>query len=250
MRAGWRSERGRLRQVNEDSYHFRDFWPAADGALAVVADGMGGHQRGEVASQLAVQAAVRVVERELAEGALSAPAIVDLAFREANRRILEAAGSDPGPDAMGTTLTLGLSQGNLLYLGHVGDSRVYLVRGEKILQLTEDHTVVGTMVRNGDLAEEEAMHHPQRNLLTRALGMERLVAADLSCHELVPGDTILLCTDGLHGLVSPSEILRAAGGRDPDRAVVDLAGLALSRGGHDDITILILQPQERGNPTP
>jgi protein phosphatase len=250
MRAGWRSERGRLREVNEDSFFFRDFWPKTDGVLAAVADGMGGHQGGEVASRLAVEAAARVVERELAEGMQSAPAIVDLAFREANRRILEAAGQDPGRDAMGTTLTLGLSQGNSLHIGHVGDSRVYLVRGARIFQLTQDHTVVGAMVRNGDLAEEEAKHHPQRNLLTRALGMDRQVAVDLSCHELLPGDTVLLCTDGLHGLVSPPEILRIVGARDPDRAAVDLAGWALGLGGPDDITVLILQPQERGNPTP
>ena len=250
MRAGWRSERGRLRQVNEDSYYLRDFWPAADGALAVVADGMGGHEGGEVASRLAVEAAVSAVERELKEGVLPPPAIVELAFKEANQRILEAARSGPGRDAMGTTLTLGLSYKNSLHLGHVGDSRAYLVREGRILQLTEDHTVAYAMVRNGDLAEAEAMHHPQRNLLTRALGMEGQVIADLSCHQLMPKDTILLCTDGLHALVSRQEILQAVGGRDPARAAADLAKLALGLGGHDDITILILELQERGDLTP
>jgi len=250
MQAGWRSEQGRLRQVNEDSHYFRDFWPRADGALALVADGMGGHQGGEVASRLAVEAAAVVVEREVAEGGLSPPAIVDLAFKEANLRVLEAAGVDAGRDAMGTTLTLGLTRENTLHLGHVGDSRAYLVRGGRIFQLTQDHTVVGAMVRSGDLAEEEAMRHPQRNLLTRALGMEPRVTTDLSCHVLLPGDTILLCTDGLHGLISPPEILRSVAGRDPERAAFALTGLALRRGGHDDITVLILQPQERRNPTP
>ncbi|MDQ7793668.1 MAG: protein phosphatase 2C domain-containing protein [bacterium] len=247
MRAGTRSSRGRSRDINQDSLIYRDFRPQVDWVLAAVADGMGGHQGGEVASRLAVETLVAVVDRELTASAVP-ESVLPLAFDEANRRIMAAAAASPTRDGMGTTLTAALLRGPVALLGHVGDSRAYLVRGHEVSQLTQDHTLVGAMLRNGDLTEVEAMGHPQRHLITRALGGDGGDAGDFSRHLLEPGDILVLCTDGLHGLVDRGEIGELAAAKDPRRAADDLVRLAFRRGGHDDISLIIIEPWERGGP--
>ncbi len=242
MRFGVRTDRGKVRRVNEDTYCFRDFRPRVEAVLAAVADGMGGHLGGDVASRLAVEILLEVVERELAQVAVDTAAVLPVAFEEANRRVFAAARGDPAQEGMGTTLTASLCHGDTVEIGHLGDSRAYLVRGGAIHQLTSDHTLVNAMVKNGELTEEEAMLHPQRNLLTRALGTEAVAVADFSRHRLQPGDLLVLCTDGLHSLVDRREILALVVDRDPHEAADRLVRLAMRRGGYDNVTVLVYEP--------
>ena len=233
MLASIASDVGRVRETNEDAYCLCQLLTAGRPLLLAVADGMGGYVDGEIASRLAVRQLRLDLEQYRGNQSDYLPRLV-ASFEAANQAVFEAARG-----SMGTTLTSALLLGDRLLLAHVGDSRAYLLREGSLQQLTHDHSLVGLMVRNGELDEDEAMHHPHRHLLMRALGTESTVAVDTAEFKVEPGDIILLCTDGLTNLVQGDEVVEALGSRKILSPVAtDLVQLANSRGGSDNITVM------------
>ena len=217
---------GRVREGNEDAF-------LNDAPLFAVADGIGGHQGGEVASRLALETLEVLFKR--GRGTLADH------VRDANRAVFERSGRDAAVAGMGTTLTAAVAEAGRLRLAHVGDSRAYLLRGGKLRMLTEDHTLVQRMVERGEITEQEADVHPHRSVLTRALGTEPDVQIDEGVLDAQDGDRILLCSDGLSGMVPDEEIegiLRDAA--EPKDAVRELVRAANAAGGADNITVLVL----------
>jgi serine/threonine protein phosphatase PrpC len=215
------SDIGCQRENNEDQLAY---WEPADddefarkGRLAVVADGMGGHEGGQEASRIAVASI-----------------------------ILEYAAGHPELHGMGTTATAIVLLGNQLYYAHVGDSRLYLVRGATISRLTHDHSYVGRLVQNGVISAEEAETHPQRHILTAALGAGTEISPEIPQHPvpLQKGDVLILCTDGLWSLLSDHEIQGIVTSNDPAEASRALIKLAKDRGGPDNITVQVLRLTE------
>lgn len=222
------SHTGLVRHGNEDA-------AIAQPPVYAVADGMGGAQAGEVASGMAVEAI-----------ASSRPEDAAALFRltEAiNHSIFEQATGDAGRAGMGTTLTAALTADGRVDFVHVGDSRAYRLRGGKLEQLSADHSLVGEMVRTGELTEAEALKHPQRSIITRALGVDSTVEVDSFSVETAPGDLFLLCSDGLYSMIPPvaiEAILRDSG--DLSTAAASLVEAANSAGGEDNITVVIFSP--------
>ncbi len=217
---------GLHRSGNEDA--FVDELP-----LVAVADGMGGAQAGEIASHLALDA----LAADLADGATLAHAA-----QVANERVYRESRSDRARAGMGTTLTAALLNDDRLEFAHVGDSRLYLWRDETLEQVTDDHSLVGEMVREGHLTREAALSHPQRSILSRALGTEPLVEVDGGEVELRAGDGLLLCSDGLYSMVPELTIAAVlAAVDDPLRAARRLVREAKNEGGHDNITVIVLR---------
>ena len=227
---GAKSDIGRVREVNEDSF-------LVDEPLFVVADGMGGHLAGDVASTTAVDT-IRSRSGDASPEDLST--LTEL-VRSANSRIWEKAQHDPTLRGMGTTCTLLMVDGSAAHIAHVGDSRAYLFRNGKLSQLTEDHSLVGRMVKEGRLSAEEAERHPQRSIITRALGVDSDVEVDLLTVEVAEGDRLMICSDGLTSMVEPSEITEAlAGESDPQAAADRLVQIANEAGGEDNITVVLI----------
>jgi serine/threonine protein phosphatase PrpC len=220
---------GRRRRRNEDSY-------VLEPPLFAVADGMGGAQAGEIASRIAAS-----VLRDSA--GRSGEDTVATLIREANRRVYEAATTDEARSGMGTTITAALVEDGTVRIGHVGDSRAYRVRDGKLEQLTEDHSLVGELVRSGRLSPEEADVHPQRSVITRVLGTDPDVDVDTFTVETRPGDVFMICSDGLTSMVDDREILEIV---ERNRASLDRATRALVEaankgGGEDNITIVAFE---------
>src|SRR5437868_5499309 len=190
------TDTGRKRRHNEDSY-------VCEPPLFAVADGMGGAQAGEVASGLAA-AALREDRPEDATGEDRLTALI----QEANRRVYKRSSEDAAASGMGTTMTVALVEGDTVAFGHVGDSRAYLIRDSKLEQVTEDHSLVAELVRSGKLSPEAAETHPQRSVITRALGTDPDVDVDTFSIETLPGDLFMLCSDGLTSMVEDDVILR------------------------------------------
>ena len=201
--------------------------------LFAVADGMGGAQAGEVASKLAASA----LEGRDSDG-LSGLERVDALIQEANRRVYDRATTDPSASGMGTTMTVALVEGMTVAIGHVGDSRAYLVRGDRMEQLTEDHSLVNELLKSGRLSEEEAQVHPQRSVITRAVGTDPDVDVDAFTIEAEEGDVFLICSDGLTDMVEDEDILEVLDRHrdDLDKAVRALVAAANRGGGEDNIT--------------
>jgi len=228
LRSAARTDVGRRRRANEDCYAI-----AAELGYFVVADGMGGHKAAEAA----------VAALEALEG--SAAALTEklrCTIAAANREIYVAAQTKAEYSGMGTTLVSLLAVDGRVALAHVGDSRAYLVRGGRIRQLTDDHSVVGELVRRREITELAAREHPHRHVLTRAIGVRREVAPDLAELTSTPGDLFVLCSDGLTGLVHDEEIAEAANaGSDLDGICAHLVDLANERGGEDNITVVLVR---------
>jgi protein phosphatase len=230
-----RSDTGEVRPANEDSFLVR-------APLFVVADGMGGANAGEVASRAAVETFAAGLPQADGVGARLAEAV-----RAANRRINQESTADSSRRGMGTTVTAALVGDGDVTLAHVGDSRAYLVRGAKICQLTQDHTLVDELVRQGQLTEAEAAVHPQRSIITRALGPEPSVEVDVTTHQVEADDVLLLCSDGLTGMVGDEQIFEIVTSAQSlaaaSKALVDAANAA---GGRDNITVLLARVGEGG----
>ena len=227
---------GLRRRVNEDRYALAD-----DLGLYLVADGMGGHTAGQLASELASEATVNTL-RTLVDASASLTEKLRYSVSAANREILSTAEAKPELTGMGTTLVALLAGPDRIALAHVGDSRAYLVRGGRIRQLTDDHSLVAELVRRQEISERAARGHPHRHVLTRALGVRRSVEADLA--ELTPAvdDTFVLCSDGLTTHVQDDEIeatvLSAA---ELEEACDRLVDMANARGGEDNITVVLVR---------
>jgi serine/threonine protein phosphatase PrpC len=225
---------GQVREGNEDSYLVIE-------PLYAVADGMGGHRGGEVASSLALETVQGMFERK--EGSLAEQ------VAEANRAVFDRSQNDRSVSGMGTTLTAAQVDGNRVHVVHVGDSRAYLLRAGELSQITEDHTLVHRMVLEGEITPEEAETHPHRSILTRALGVDQTIQVDEGDIEVVPGDRLLLCTDGLTGMVPEGQIREILlETTDPQEAVEKLIKVANRAGGIDNITALILDFEDDGGP--
>jgi protein phosphatase len=225
------SHPGRKRRHNEDSY-------VIEPPLFVIADGMGGAKAGEVASGLAVSA-VEAEERDGASGEQRVTALIE----EANRRVYSRATEDRDVHGMGTTMTVALVEGDHVAFGHVGDSRAYLIRDGQLDQLTDDHSLVAELVRGGKLTPEEAEAHPQRSVITRALGTEPDIDVDTFTVEAEAGDLFMLCSDGLTTMVDDEAILDAVEQHRPDlrEAAKALVSAANRGGGEDNITVIFFE---------
>ncbi len=235
LRAAARSDLGLRRPANEDAWAI-----AEDLGLYLVADGMGGHTAGQLASRLAVEGAVRAL-RTLEGAAASLTEKLRYSVAAANREIHDTAQARPQLAGMGTTLVALLVGSERVALAHVGDSRAYLIRAGRIRQLTDDHSLVGELVRRREISQTAARGHPHRHVLTRALGVRRSVEPDLA--ELTPrtGDTFVLCSDGLTGHVRDEEIGEAVSrDADPGAACAALIALANARGGEDNTTVILV----------
>ncbi len=238
------SDVGLQREQNEDYFCYAE--PASEedfrriGRLAVVADGMGGHEGGQVASGIAIDTVRDVYLThpgdDLSEALLTA-------FQDAHAAIQAYAREHPELRGMGTTCTAVALRDRELFYGHVGDSRLYLIRDSGISQVTDDHSLVGHLVRLGQITPEEAAVHPDRNVLTAALGMDSAVPGDFSEAPvpLYPNDILLICTDGLHGLVNDQELRHVSLNNPPRDACRELVRMANERGGFDNITVQILK---------
>ena len=222
---------GRARALNEDSYYV----PREGERFCAVADGMGGHNAGEVASALAVQ----VFSRHMREVEHITTQALCAAVERANEEVYRAALENEGMSGMGTTFSALAQQGGDVLLAHVGDSRIYLIREGAMFQLTTDHTLVEEMIRKGMLTPREARFHPHRNIITRALGTDPRIEIDLVQMAARSGDVFFLCSDGMTNYAQEREILRTAVGEgDWQDKLKHLVSVALENGGADNITAL------------
>ncbi|HTX32988.1 MAG TPA: Stp1/IreP family PP2C-type Ser/Thr phosphatase [Solirubrobacteraceae bacterium] len=232
----WRTDTGRQRRDNEDSAYVQ-------GPMFVVADGMGGAQAGEVASRMAIE----TFEEGLPASGPPEARLAEL-VRSANHRIYDRSRAEQGRAGMGTTLTAAFLDDAHLAIAHVGDSRAYLFRDGELMRLTQDHSLVDELVRQGKLTEEQAAEHPQRSIITRALGPEPEVEVDTWTYPLRAGDVLLLCSDGLTSMISEErvgEILRSASSLEA--AADDLIRDANEAGGRDNITVVLSRFEDAGD---
>ena len=230
---------GRKREINQDYVFATDEPLGVLPNLLVVADGMGGHKAGDFASKYTVEVLEEELKHTLKEG--PEEGLLD-AVQTANHKLIEAAGKDIKLEGMGTTLVVATVIDHTLYFVNVGDSRLYLINKD-IRQLSRDHSLVEEMVRLGGINEEEARNHPDKNIITRAIGVKENVEADFFEFSLKKGDTILMCTDGLCNMVDDEEIFAIIkGARDIVEAGRTLIDRANENGGKDNIGVVLAQP--------
>lgn len=232
--SAFRTDVGKVRANNQDA-------PIVSEKLRLygVADGMGGHKGGEVASTSARDDLLRELE-----GKTPSVATLSSAIEEVNRQIYHQQEHDDALTGMGTTLSVLWMSDNFVYIGHVGDSRVYLLRDGEFKQMTLDHSLVEQLVREGVLTEEEAQNHPMRNIITRAIGTDESVEVDVVVEERRKGDLWLACSDGLHGLVDDHQMRDALRQYAPEKAADVLLKAALDAGGRDNVTLVIVHDGE------
>lgn len=244
-----RTDIGRRRKINEDS-----FLVSPEMSLYAVCDGMGGHNAGEVASRMATETISAFIERSAVEKEITWPWGLDAslsfdanrvktAIRLANARVFQAADNREELTGMGTTVVTALISGDVMTVGSAGDSRCYLVRGGELKQLTRDDSWVSAALGEGILNSDDVEHHPLRNVITKAVGARDAIDLDVLVHDLQPGDLVMLCSDGLHGMVSDQEIGRILQS-SPDsleEASARLIEAANEAGGRDNVTVVLLR---------
>ena len=232
MDVTFRTHVGRVRKINEDSVLVRN-------RLFVVADGMGGHQAGEVASDLAVRTLAAVCQKRADLG------VLEKAVLQANGAILLRAQGSDACKGMGTTLTALWAGKQRVFIAHVGDSRAYRLRSGVFTQLTQDHSIVAELMRKGILTPEEARSHPYRNVITRALGTNATVEVDMLELDRRKGDMYLICSDGLTGMVEEAKILTCLQTMTLNQAADELLDSALKAGGTDNISFILIKDDGR-----
>jgi PPM family protein phosphatase len=234
------SDVGKMRNINQDAVYYVD-----DEKLPIymVADGMGGHKSGEYASNLSIHVISRMYDEKreaMASGELEIPQFINDAFKAANEKIVKEGAEDETIKKMGTTLTLIIVKEGEAYIGHIGDSRAYMIRGGELTQLTHDHSLVAELLRSGSITAEEARVHPQKNVITKALGTDSDINPDIYTKELLKDDILFLCTDGLTNMIEDEDlknkILMAS---ELQEMCVLLTNEANELGGPDNITILM-----------
>ena len=234
------THRGNVRKRNEDSYYIPD--GKGPDCIVVVADGMGGYNAGDVASALSAQVACNIFTAARAlEPAPTVEYTVRWAFNEANRAVLEYAGTNEFYQGMGTTMMIAALDEERWVIGNVGDSRTYLIRDGHARQITVDHSLVQMMVERGRMTAEEARSHPYRNVVTRAVGNDSFAGADVFRQEIQPGDVLLLCSDGLSNYLREEDFLACLAGGDLQRSADGMLAIALERGGSDNITVALAE---------
>ncbi len=244
MRIGAGTDQGKAREVNQDSFYISKF---NDGSLdvgyCIVADGMGGHNAGEVASAFAVEFLKDYIDSRLKEYTAGSEIIDFLkeGVKEVNTEILKKSAESESFAGMGTTVIVCIINGGTLYAAHVGDSRLYLIHNGIIDKITTDHSMVEELLNSGTITREEAMKHPKKNIITRAVGGELTIKTDIFINSLVENDIILVCTDGLTNMIKEQEILKIIEEHyDLQFAVEELIRLANLRGGLDNITVIAI----------
>jgi len=225
---------GSVRDGNEDAI---GYWPHDDGLLFAVADGLGGHNAGEVASALALEILAR--EMDHAPGSWPIPKRLRRAVQEANIAIHQKGITVPELRQMGTTITASAIVGNTLVTAHVGDCRLYLLRDGQLTQLTKDHTWVAEQVEYGILSAEEARTHPRRHVISRCLGPHLIVSVDVLSLDVRPGDVLLQCSDGVHAPLPEVEVVELLRGQQPDAACRALIRQALEHGSEDNLSVQV-----------
>ncbi len=232
---------GKVRDMNQDYYYVAS--PKDELKLYILADGMGGYNGGEVASKLATTTVKSYIESNFAKVSYDKEEILKLiksAIEYANMVVYEKSKESPELEGMGTTIEVCLIYNNKVYIGHLGDSRIYRIRKEFIRKLTTDHSYVQKLVKDGTISQEEAEHHPKKNMLTKALGCSVFVEPDVTVKGFIKDDIILICSDGLTNMVSDSEIYRIV--KQYSRTVAnELVKKANSAGGYDNITVIVIK---------
>ena len=231
-----KTHKGLVRPTNQDSL-------LVSHNLYGVADGMGGHRGGETASRIAVQ-----VVRNLLQGKTPEESSLRIGLEAANRRIFDMQRHEMALSGMGTTLTVLWESRNQLLIGHVGDSRAYLYRAGALVCRTEDHSIVGELLRNKIITPAMAKTHPYRSVITRALGTDPTVEPDILCVEKKLGDLWLICSDGLYNMLEDDEIAEILGALQDERAADRLLELALEHGGHDNVSLVLGRVAEVNTP--
>ncbi len=243
-----RTDVGRRRKINEDS-----FLVSLETNLFAVCDGMGGHNAGEVASRMAIEAIADFVEKSAVERDNTWPHGLDAnlsfdanrlktAIRIANTRVFQAADKREELTGMGTTVVAALVSGDVMTIGSAGDSRCYLVRGSELVQLTRDDSWVSAALGEGILNSDDVEHHPLRNVITKAVGAREAIDLDLIEHHLLPGDVAMLCSDGLHGLLNDHELAALLPLPESlEEATARLVDAANEAGGRDNVTVVLLR---------
>jgi len=235
MKIGFATDVGKVREINEDSLFVDE-----DTGLFIVADGMGGHQAGEVASEMAVKAISLSIKENLSNNNKILSMIKDSISR-ANNEIFNKSIKNPQLNGMGTTVVIGLLNKRKFYIANVGDSRAYVIRDNPIKQLTEDHSLVANLVKTGQITTEEAKVHPKRNIITKALGTAEEVKPDITSINIKKGDYILLCTDGLTDMLRDEDIKEIVlSSKETDEKCKALIALANEKGGRDNITVVLI----------
>lgn len=241
IKAYVKSDKGNVRETNEDYFYISNSLDQIQ--LFLLADGMGGYNGGEIASQLAIQTAKNYIENNFKDIEKDRDSIIQLlgsSMEYANMVVYEKAKENPELQGMGTTLEICLIYNNKAYIGHVGDSRIYRVRKQFIRKLTQDHSYVQKLVKEGTITKEQAEHHPQKNMLMKALGCNAFVEPDVMVKGFLKDDILIMCSDGLSNMVDQQTIYEMAS-KNIEQATKDLVQLAKDRGGYDNITVVIIK---------
>ena len=241
IKAYAKSDKGNVRETNEDYFYISNSLDQIQ--LFLLADGMGGYNGGEIASQLAIQTAKNYIENNFKDIEKDRDSIIQLlgsSMEYANMVVYEKAKENPELQGMGTTLEICLIYNNKAYIGHVGDSRIYRVRKQFIRKLTQDHSYVQKLVKEGTITNEQAAHHPQKNMLMKALGCNAFVEPDVMVKGFLKDDILIMCSDGLSNMVDQQTIYEMAS-KNIEQATKDLVQLAKDRGGYDNITVVIIK---------
>ena len=241
IKAYARTDKGNVRENNEDYFYISNSLDEVK--LYLLADGMGGYNGGEIASKLAVQTAKNYIENNFKDIEKDKDSIIQLlgsSMEYANMVVYEKSKETPELQGMGTTLEICLIYNNKAYIGHVGDSRIYRVRKQFIRKLTQDHSYVQKLVKEGTITKEQAEHHPQKNMLMKALGCNAFVEPDVMVKGFLKDDIIIMCSDGLSNLVDQETIYEMAS-KNIEQGTKDLVQLAKDRGGYDNITVVIIK---------
>lgn len=250
MKWAGKTDVGIVRKINEDSFvchglQIDKISQSTQALLCIIADGMGGCNAGEVASAMAVTEIMQYINGKLDNlnnDEKSIKVLIEEAVLYANDKIYQKSLQDNNYSGMGTTLSLALITNDCVYIGHVGDSRIYAIRNDKIARVTEDHSLVTELVRNGSIKPEEADHHPQKHIITRALGTEDSIEVDIDCFKWIEGDVVMLCSDGLSNRLEDNMIKRIIEQAcDLDNACLNLIEQAKQNGSTDNITVVVVQ---------
>lgn len=241
IKAYAKSDKGKVREMNQDYFYISNSLDEVQ--LYILADGMGGYNGGEIASNLAVQTAKNYIENNFKETEKDRDSIIQLlgsSMEYANMVVYEKSKENPELQGMGTTLEICLIYNNKAFIGHVGDSRIYRIRKEFIRKLTQDHSYVQKLVKEGTITKEEAVHHPQKNMLMKALGCNAFVEPDVMVKGFLKDDIIIMCSDGLTNMVEQEEIYQKAK-QNIEQAPKELIEIANQNGGYDNITVVVIK---------
>ena len=241
IKAYAKSDIGKVREINEDAFYISNSLDEVQ--LYMLADGMGGYKGGEIASKLAIQSAKNYIENNFKEIEKDKESIIQLigcSIEYANMVVYEKSKEQKELSSMGTTLDICLIYNNRVFIGHVGDSRVYRIRKEFMRKLTQDHSYVQKLVKDGTITQEEAAHHPQKNMLMKALGCNAFVEPDVMVKGFLKDDILIMNSDGLTNLVPQEEMFKSAK-KNIEQATKDLVQMANDNGGYDNITIIVIK---------